>query len=261
VRVDARGITRSDRAMCVGGEVGLRTDRMSTARAVLIDVGGTLWPNAWPERDDDTQERESRLVGAIPSLDQAEARALVDALCAPVPPGDRQPTDDLVALAVDAVGPSTAVPHDAVVRAMCLPARGRVEPFDGARELLSGLCEQSFHVVVVSNVMWRSAVALRRDFEDLGLSEYVQDYVTSLDVGWRKPHTRFFDAALAATGARPDQCVMVGDSETNDIEPAAARGMLTIRVAIEEPLPTSSIAHHVCGSLRDVGDVLRDDRS
>jgi FMN phosphatase YigB (HAD superfamily) len=49
---------------------------------------------------------------------------------------------------------------------------------------------------------------------------------------------------------------MVGDSEPNDIEPAHALGMLTIRVAIEESLPSASVADYVCGSLSEVARVL-----
>jgi predicted HAD superfamily phosphohydrolase YqeG len=46
-----------------------------------------------------------------------------------------------------------------------------------------------------------------------------------------------FAAALRAARCRPSECVVVGDSEHNDIVPAIARGMRAIRVAIEEPGP------------------------
>ena len=49
---------------------------------------------------------------------------------------------------------------------------------------------------------------------------------------------------------------MIGDSEANDIEPAQARGLHTIRVAIEEPAPMTSAADHVCGSLFEVVELL-----
>jgi hypothetical protein len=42
---------------------------------------------------------------------------------------------------------------------------------------------------------------------------------------------------------------MIGNSEANDIEPAIELGIRTIRVAIEEPLPTSSAAHAVVTTL------------
>jgi HAD superfamily hydrolase (TIGR01509 family) len=230
-------------------------------RAVLIDVGGTLWPNVWPERDDDRRERISRLRTAVPALGIAEAEALVDAVSGPTATTERQPTEDIIVSAIRAVKPETAVPTDAFVNAMYLPADGRVEAFDGARDLLRGLHDNGVRVVIVSNVMWRKAVSHRRDFDALRLSEYVAGYVTSLDVGWRKPHDRFFRAALALAGEQPESCAMVGDSETNDIEPARARGMFTIRVAIEEPRPTHTVAHYLCGSLREVTEILLAERT
>ena len=50
--------------------------------------------------------------------------------------------------------------------------------------------------------------------------------------------------------------MIVDDSETNDIAPAQALGMGTIRVAIEAPRPSTSAADHVCTSLDEVADIL-----
>ena len=123
-------------------------------------------------------------------------------------------------------------------------------------ELLAGLSDRGVRVVVVTNVLWRDGDAQRRDFGDLGLSEYVHAYVSSADVGWRKPHPAFFEVALSAAGSPAGGCAMVGDSESNDIAPAHALGMFTVRVAIEEPRPSVSAADEVCGSLGEVARVL-----
>jgi HAD superfamily hydrolase (TIGR01509 family) len=226
-------------------------------RTLLIDVGGTLWPNTWTPEQGDDEERVDRLRTAVPALNDAEAAKLVGILsAADHPAGDRQQGDALIAEAIGIVRPGAAVAAQAVRTAMCLPAPGRVEPFPGARELLAGLATRGIRVVVVTNVLWRDGDAQRRDFDDLGLSEYVHAYVSSADVGWRKPHPAFFQVALTAAGCSAGQCVMVGDSEPNDIEPAHALGMLTIRVAIEESLPSASVADYVCGSLSEVARVL-----
>jgi putative hydrolase of the HAD superfamily len=76
--------------------------------------------------------------------------------------------------------------------------------------------------------------------------------VTSIDVGWRKPHPAIFTAALEALGVPADRAAMVGNSETSDIIPAAALGMRTIRVAIEEPRPPVTQADTVVTSLDEV---------
>jgi putative hydrolase of the HAD superfamily len=126
-----------------------------------------------------------------------------------------------------------------------------VEPFLGARDLLASLAGRT-RIIIVSNVMWRSRNVQEDDFAQFGLAQYVSTYVTSLDVGWRKPHRNFFDTALTAAGVPANHCAIVGNSETNDIEPAVTRGMIAVRVAIEEPRPSSSSAHYVCTALDQV---------
>jgi HAD superfamily hydrolase (TIGR01509 family) len=225
--------------------------------AILIDVGGTLWPDTWPRHPDDDRERVRRLQEAVPGLSEAEGWALVDILGdADHPAGDRQQTAELVGWAIARVSPGTPIPLGAVQAAMSLPPAGRVQAFPGARELLVGLKARGIRVVIASNVLWRDADAYRRDFEDVGLAEPVTAFVSSIDVGWRKPHPSFFAVALSAAGHPPHECAMVGDLERNDIVPARALGMLTIRVAIEQPPPAATVADYVCTSLGQVGEVL-----
>ena len=221
-----------------------------------MDVGGTLWPNTWPSRAGDREERVARLCELVPTLPELLATDLVDTLSGVEHPTSLlQQTVALIEQAVRRCLIGADVPAEAVIDAMCLPALGRAEPFPGTHELLSGLAQRA-RVVVVSNTLWRRRQALRRDFEQFGLGGYVTDYVMSLDVGWRKPGRRFFGSALAAAGATARQCVMVGDSEANDIEPALALGMAAVRVAIEEPRPAWSAAPNVCTSLEQVAEIL-----
>jgi FMN phosphatase YigB (HAD superfamily) len=49
---------------------------------------------------------------------------------------------------------------------------------------------------------------------------------------------------------------MVGDSERNDIVPARALGMVTVRVDIEQAVPEVTAATHRCRSLAEVAEVL-----
>lgn len=227
--------------------------------AVLVDVGGTLLPDAWPVRRGDLEQREAQVRAAVPNLTSAQASDLVSVLAGLDHPGSaRQQTASLVRRALRRVAPATTVGVPAVIAAMVLPALGRVEPFPGARPFLEALAGRGVRVIVVSNVLWRDAVAQRRDFDDLGLSAFVAAYVMSIDVGWRKPDARFFDAALAAAGCDAHECALVGNSERNDIQPARARGMLSVRVALEEPLPPTSAADLVTGSLLRAMDYLLD---
>jgi FMN phosphatase YigB (HAD superfamily) len=110
--------------------------------------------------------------------------------------------------------------------------------------------------VIVSNVEVRGALEYQRDFEDFGIAHLIDAIITSLEVGFRKPHHAIFAAALAEARCAPEECVMVGNSEEKDIQPAVERGMRAIRVAIEEPLPQSSAAHGVVTNLAAVSELL-----
>ena len=78
-----------------------------------------------------------------------------------------------------------------------------------------------------------------------------------MDVGYRKPHPQMFAAAIAAAGCAPGACVMVGNSEINDIRPAASLGMRTIRVAIDETRPEATLADLVATRLDEVASAIR----
>jgi HAD superfamily hydrolase (TIGR01509 family) len=192
----------------------------------------------------------------VKGLSESRAAELVDALCAVEHPAStRQQTDQLVMDVIRRCDLAGLVVPAAAIAAMCLPAAGHVEFFPGAHRLLTEVSRHA-RVVIVSNTMWRGRQAVRRDFGQFGLAGHVSDYLMSIDVGWRKPDHRFFAAALAAGGTPPHQCVIVGDSETNDIEPARTLGMGTVRAAIEVPGPSTSAADDICTSLGDVADVL-----
>ena len=110
--------------------------------------------------------------------------------------------------------------------------------------------------MIVSNTFWRDADAYVRDFGGLGLE--IDGVVTSLDTGFRKPHASMFDEALRLAGCDARACVFIGNVEELDIEPAAERGMRTIRVCIEDPVPERSRADAVVTSLHDAAEIIRD---
>ena len=221
------------------------------------NAAGKRHPDEWPSLPGDRRERIRRLCSWVEQLSELDAAELVDALSwVKHPVSTRQQTHQLVIDAVHRCGLSRPVTAEAVIEAMCLPAAGHVELFPDAHRMLDTLSGRA-RVVIVSNTIWRDRRAVRGDLEQVGFAGQVNDYVMSIDVGWRKPDARFF-AALSSGGAPPDHCVIVGDSETNDIAPAQALGMGTIRVAIEAPRPSASSANHVCTSLDQVADVLVD---
>jgi len=149
------------------------------------------------------------------------------------------------------------VSPDAVRHAMYLPAAGNLEPLPGAGALLGCVRDLGLRCVIASNGVYRAEAEYWDDFHTQGLAHLIHSVVSSVDTRWRKPHPRFFEAALEAAGAPARACVMIGNSEAKDIVPAASLGMRTLRVAIEEPMPAVSVADTVCESLQEAATVLR----
>jgi HAD superfamily hydrolase (TIGR01509 family) len=229
--------------------------------AVLMDVGGTLWPDMWPDRPVDLDERVDRLTSVaagVLSVDDARRIAVYLSDQAPLlSNGGRQDADGLICKALDTLEVrGVDLEPRTIRRAICLPASGHVELLPGAASLLSQLAAAKIRVVLVSNALWRDAVAYLTDFAAFGLAHTISAAISSVDVGYRKPHPAMFDAALTCAGAPAERCAVVGDSELNDIIPGRALGCMTVRVAIQEPVPAKSVAHHVVGSLDSVATLL-----
>jgi len=231
--------------------------------AVLVDVGGTLLPEGsveWSQAKMN-EARTVRLQEAMPSFSHALCAELVGQLQARAAQTEStlaQDTNALIRETIQHLGLYIDVQGiTAIRRAMNLPLLGRIEPFDGARELLAAVKVLNLRCVVVTNATWRDIEDNWRDFEDLGVSGYVDAIISSVDVGYRKPHPAIFKAALDAVGCGVQHCVMIGNSELNDVQPAVSLGMRAIRVAIEEPQPEVSDAHAVVTSLAEAAAVLR----
>ena len=236
----------------------------------LIDVGGTLWPNSWPLRETDGDGRHSRVAAAMPKLSPATIAALVADLIRSSRIGDEArsintehsvkvpPAEVLVATSLSRQGlPADTETVARVRRAMALPVADRLRPLPGAIELLSDIHKLGMRSVIASNTYWRDAESYREDFRLLGMADHVDAIVTSVDAGHLKPHPAVFEMAMRVGGAPPERCVVIGNKESNDIEPALALGMRTILVHPDDPAPTSSRAHVVAPDLWACADALK----
>ncbi|MCB9516719.1 MAG: HAD family hydrolase [Candidatus Latescibacteria bacterium] len=98
-------------------------------------------------------------------------------------------------------------------------------PFPSTAPLLESLAEGGHTLVLASN---NSPRALAR-LETLGLLRHfaVKEVSETLDLA--KPDPRFFEALLAAAG-NPARAIMVGDRIDNDVAPARALGLATVRL-------------------------------
>jgi FMN phosphatase YigB (HAD superfamily) len=229
--------------------------------AVLLDVGGTLWPDQWTGRPDDRRDQVDRVRAVDPDLAEDAAGELVDAigrLRPPEPDGGTQDTNEAIAGVLDELNiDSRRLDPIAVRRAVSLPFAGRHQMLPGAGTMVRALKADGLSLTVISNTVLRDAASYRTDFADAGLDHCLSGIVTSVDVGWRKPHRAIFDAALGMTGVPAARTAVVGNSETSDILPGLELGLTTVLVAIEQPPPVFSSADAVATSLADVPAILR----
>mgnify|MGYP001809790408 CR=1 FL=1 len=106
----------------------------------------------------------------------------------------------------------------------------------GAAELLHALRNQAVPYGFISNIWAPYADAFRRLFGELAEG---RSAILSYQRGVAKPDPEIYRQALEAGAHNPTQCVMIGDSYDNDMEPAIALGMRTVwllhRPAKEKP--------------------------
>ena len=108
----------------------------------------------------------------------------------------------------------------------------KVEAEAGAQEALLRL-RARYRLVVATNAADSPGTDVRLALARVGLDEYIDDAISSADVGDHKPNYAFFRAALLHEGDRglpldPRRAVMVGDGTTNDIAGAQRAGIRTI---------------------------------
>lgn len=143
-------------------------------------------------------------------------------------------------------------------RAMAIPIDDRFQPLPGAAELLRAIHGLGMRSVIASNTYWRDADSYWDDFRMLGVAGLIADIVTSVDAGHLKPHPAVFEMAVRRSGVEAARCVVIGNKETNDVEPAKALGMRAILVYPDDPPPAATQADAVAADLWECARVLRD---
>ncbi len=97
--------------------------------------------------------------------------------------------------------------------------------FDGVKGLLEGCKRRGLSLHLLSNTGKSVERFIQREKDTFSLFDTLAlSYLT----GRIKPDPDAFTGLLKSIGARPEECVMVGNSETEDIAPARELGMRTI---------------------------------
>ena len=123
-------------------------------------------------------------------------------------------------------------PEDNLVQeAIKLVVSARAEnaiAFPDSRPLLERLSKKPRKLGIISNVS--SHDVAMEILRKVGLLDYFQTVVTSAFVGIRKPDPGVFLYALTQFGLKPDEAVIVGDSEKHDVWGGKITGMKTVLV-------------------------------
>jgi len=120
--------------------------------------------------------------------------------------------------------------------------------FDDAHSVLKQLSKRDVKLGIISNVSSHEvAIGI---LDNVKLTQYFDEVVTSASVGIRKPDPGIFRYALMQFKVRPEQAVMVGDSEIHDIGGGYVAGLKTVLVDRRQRVE-KSIADYRFNSLRD----------
>jgi len=148
--------------------------------------------------------------------------ALYEAACrAPDPTQPSLVVQTLLAIGLplpDAQSMRRALPWDAVP----------LTPYPDTLAILRELRDAGFRVGVLAN----QPSSAQRDLDGAGISALCDGVWLSEAVGLAKPDPRFFRVALTAWGLAPARVAYVGDRRDNDVAPAKALGMATVRLRV-----------------------------
>ena len=112
-----------------------------------------------------------------------------------------------------------------------LPDMG--EGYDGVRDAFEALREAGHRLHIVTNGVQEPQ---RRKIVALGLSEFIEELVTSDVARSYKPDPEIFHYALRSTGAQAGESWMIGDSLLRDVLGGQAVGMRTAWFRAEDAL-------------------------
>ncbi len=86
------------------------------------------------------------------------------------------------------------------------------------------LVASRYRLAIITNTHDRDLVPAH--LEAMNLAAYFDAVVTSVDVGWRKPHPAIYERAFRDLGISPAQAIYVGDSYEPDYVGSLSLGML-----------------------------------
>lgn len=105
--------------------------------------------------------------------------------------------------------------------------RETTAPIAGAVALVEELLNQNLLVAIATNPLFPESATLAR-ITWAGLGDYINEFAfvtNSENMRFAKPCPAYFAETVARVGVEPDEALVVGDSLSNDIEPAVSLGI------------------------------------
>ncbi|MPZ47825.1 MAG: HAD-IA family hydrolase [Dehalococcoidia bacterium] len=244
---------------------------MTKPRAVLFDIGSTLWRSP-PEHPDALTfcYGQGLLILAQNMPTPPEIDPLIETVEGYLAEWEeiwrtdagqveQRPTAEFVAEALKRLNLSLAprplaaftdmIMETSVFTAMHEP------PEPGMKEAMVALNRvRGLRLGCVSNA-FMSAITLHRIMEERGFGPYLDLTVSSCDLGIRKPHPAIYEDAVKKMGFPAEETIFVGDRLDADIEGPAALGMRTVlshQYRQEDPAKARVQPGHVIGHLSEL---------
>lgn len=207
-------------------------------RAILFDVGDTLWHSAEAPPASEFRRMAAARAAAFFEANgiacedpDAAARvawdALEDAMRAARASDRREP--DYAAVARTALGSlgikvTTAQAGELMEAIYISGEEGGKAAYPDARKTLEALRLRGFKLGIVTNRAFGGR-RFRDDIAAAGLDIPWDSTVVSVEAGYLKPHPKLFEQALKELGVRASEAVMVGNSLAEDVAGAQAMGI------------------------------------
>lgn len=207
-------------------------------RAVLFDVGDTLWHAAQPpppaefrRMGAERAEAFLRHIGVPCRNPEQLARAAwasMESAMRAARSSDRVEPDYAAVARSAAASEGVFLTNEqaaALMEAIYISgAEGGKRAYPDARDTLVELRNRGFRLGIVTNRAF-GGERFRADLRELGLDVDWDAVSVSVEVGFLKPHPALFEHALTALELEPRQALMVGNSLVEDVSGAQALGI------------------------------------
>ncbi|MDI2124640.1 HAD family hydrolase [Yinghuangia seranimata] len=202
---------------------------MHDIRALAIDFSGTL---AWPGPNPDASLVASVLADLLGRPLPAAFREAFDAVEDEVARADRRAHTHtafatVIAQAAARSGADVPDPVAAAEAVFAAVPDAAVDP--EAAAAVRRLHRRGWRCVLACNTE-RSLRARKATLTAAGIAHCFADAVLSCEIGYRKPHPRFYAAVVAACGVPAEHILFVGDNLAKDVFGPRAHGFQSVHV-------------------------------